>query len=139
MRASPGSALLVGWADFPALRYISNGCPAPSTKAAATMATSFPAVLLKTFLLMTLLGLVVTQYRSGYLPKRPVVYPRFLGDEDATIDNRFGGAATTDGSLIQDQDIPKGYDPQMWRTVASWPKDKQPYWFVNAKRPNADK
>jgi hypothetical protein len=62
----------------------------------------------------------------------PQVLPRFSGD-DTSLDNRFGGnnqsTTSTAPTTTQTESL---HDPDIVSRVATWPKERQPFWYLNS-------
>lgn len=72
-------------------------------------------------------------YAANRKEQYPQVLPRFAGD-DTNIDNRFGenNPSTTSAAPATAQNDVL-HDPVVVSRVATWPKERQPFWYLNSQ------
>ena len=71
---------------------------------------------------------------SFYAANRKQIYPQVLsrfGGDDGNIDTRFGendSSSPVAPNIIQTDSV---HDPDVVSRVGTWPKERQPFWFLN--------
>lgn len=71
-------------------------------------------------------------YAANHKESYPQVLPRFGGDDDTNIDERFGGNNPSTSSATPSTTRPDSlYDPDIVSRVGTWPKERQPFWYLN--------
>lgn len=69
--------------------------------------------------------------KSSYAT-RPVGTAHVLPQYQMTLGNRLGEEGSTTEGPPRPTDATTLQDLQLLQLVASWPKDKQPFWFLNS-------
>nr|ATU82680.1 venom protein family 15 protein 1 [Pristhesancus plagipennis] len=95
------------------------------------MATNTIMITLPIFIILATITISTMAQRSPYVP-RPVDYPGVLNRFGSTqkpqpLDNRFGSV----NSNLPEETI---YSQETIDRVASWPKEKQPFWYLNSQQ-----
>lgn len=72
-------------------------------------------------------------YAGNRKASYPQILPRFGGDDDTNIDIRFGESNTSTSSVAPPTTRPDSlYDPDVVSRVGTWPKERQPFWYLNS-------
>lgn len=78
-------------------------------------------------------------YASNRKEAYPQVLPRFGGD-DTNIENRFGESSqsttSVDSASTRTDTL---YDPVVVSRVATWPEERQPFWYLNSVHLNSQR
>ena len=72
-------------------------------------------------------------YAANHKESYPQVLSRFGGNDDTNIDSRFG-----ENNPLPSSEAPSTtqadslYDPAIVSRVGTWPKERQPFWYLNS-------
>jgi hypothetical protein len=78
-------------------------------------------------------------YATNMKDTYPQVLPRFAG-VDTNIDNRFGeNNPSTSSAAPATSWTDVLYDPDVVSRVATWPKERQPFWYLNSQHINTQR
>lgn len=73
---------------------------------------------------------------SFYAGNRKETYPKVLsrfGGDDTNVDNRFGENNPSTSSVAPTNTRTDSlHDPDIVSRVATWPKERQPFWYLNS-------
>ncbi|XP_069692715.1 uncharacterized protein [Periplaneta americana] len=70
-------------------------------------------------------------YAGNRKQSYPQVLSRFGGGDDTNVDNRFGDTNTASTNTPVTEESFR--DPEIVNRVASWPKERQPFWYINSQ------
>lgn len=80
---------------------------------------------------------------SFYAGNRKETYPKVLsrfGGDDTNVDNRFGENNPSTSSVAPTSTRTDSlHDPDIVSRVATWPKDRQPFWYLNSLHINSQR
>ncbi|PSN56310.1 hypothetical protein C0J52_07513 [Blattella germanica] len=76
-------------------------------------------------------------YASNRKGNYPALLPRFGGDDDTAVGNRFGENDNNGTTVSNPSD--SIHDPAVVDRVSTWPKDRQPFWFLNSEHINSQR
>jgi hypothetical protein len=72
-------------------------------------------------------------YAANNKNSYPQILPRFGGDDDSNIDSRFGeNNPSTSSAAPPASQTDSLNDPDVVSRVATWPKERLPFWFLNS-------